>query len=257
MHLSLSHGDFALLPTWQICTQTRTELQSVAMKTLGPILQANTFLVSEHSVVIFALLRANAHILQHSNKPDRYIITNITYSGSLIHLHKYALLLTKSFLPATHILENFLFQSQLCVLTLIRCPFQHLVTVVARKRPQSFCIKYRWQVTSEHAYTLCPPRSDWANYATVQSELVNVSENEITVNSSGNTPSQFFHLDKTLWTNPALISVRELISIINDTKSLRRRMNCRRFSKSPRKRPISQQHQTTRNSARSYWASQQ
>ena len=153
------------------------------MKTLGPILQANTFLVSEHSVVIFALLRANAHILQHSNKPDRYIITNITYSGSLIHLHKYALLLTKSFLPATHILENFLFQSQLCVLTLIRCLFHPRVTAVARKRPRSFCQKCRWQVTSEHAYTLWPLRSDWADYATVHAELVNVPVKEITVNS--------------------------------------------------------------------------
>ena len=34
--------------------------------------------------------------------------------------------------------ENFLPQSQLCVLTLIRCPFQPHVTTVARKRPWSF-----------------------------------------------------------------------------------------------------------------------
>ena len=37
--------------------------------------------------------------------------------------------------------ENFLLQSQLCVLTLIRCPFHPLVTAVAHKRPQSFCQK--------------------------------------------------------------------------------------------------------------------
>ena len=35
--------------------------------------------------------------------------------------------------------ENFLLQSQLCVLTLIRCPFHPFVTAVARKRPRSFC----------------------------------------------------------------------------------------------------------------------
>ena len=50
--------------------------------------------------------------------------------------------------------ENFLLQSQLCVLTLIWCPFQPRVTAVARKRPRSFCKKCRWQVTRKHAYTL-------------------------------------------------------------------------------------------------------
>ena len=34
--------------------------------------------------------------------------------------------------------ENFLLQSLLCVLTLIRCPFHPRVTAVARKRPWSF-----------------------------------------------------------------------------------------------------------------------
>ena len=37
--------------------------------------------------------------------------------------------------------ENFLLQGELCVLTLIRCPFHPCVTAVARKRPQSFCQK--------------------------------------------------------------------------------------------------------------------
>ena len=50
--------------------------------------------------------------------------------------------------------ENFVLQSQLCVLTLIRYPFHHRVTAVARKRPWSFCQKCRWQVTPKHAYTL-------------------------------------------------------------------------------------------------------
>ena len=37
---------------------------------------------------------------------------------------------------------------QLCVLTLVQCPFHPHVTAVARKRPRSFCQKCRWQVTS-------------------------------------------------------------------------------------------------------------
>ena len=40
--------------------------------------------------------------------------------------------------------ENVLLQSQLCVLTLIRCPFHPRVAAVARKRPRSFCQKCRW-----------------------------------------------------------------------------------------------------------------
>ena len=50
--------------------------------------------------------------------------------------------------------EKFPLQSQLCVLTLIRCPFHPRVTAVARKRPRSFCQKCRWQVIPKHAYTL-------------------------------------------------------------------------------------------------------
>ena len=37
--------------------------------------------------------------------------------------------------------ENFLLQSQLCMLTLIRCPFHPRVTVVARKSFRPFCQK--------------------------------------------------------------------------------------------------------------------
>ena len=43
--------------------------------------------------------------------------------------------------------ENFLLRSQLCVLTVILCPFHPHVTIVACKKPQSFCQKCRWQVT--------------------------------------------------------------------------------------------------------------
>ena len=64
--------------------------------------------------------------------------------------------------------ENFLLQSQLCVLTLIQCLFQPHVTAVARKIPRSFCQKCKWQVTPKHAYTFDPTKSEWADYAAVQ-----------------------------------------------------------------------------------------
>ena len=63
---------------------------------------------------------------------------------------------------------DFLPQSQLCVLTLIRCSFHPRVTAVARKRPRLFCQKCRWQVTPKHAYTLDATTSEWADYAAVQ-----------------------------------------------------------------------------------------
>ena len=37
---------------------------------------------------------------------------------------------------------------------LFRYPFYSVVTAVAHKRYQSFCQKWRWQVTDKHAYTL-------------------------------------------------------------------------------------------------------
>ena len=81
-------------------------------------------------------------------------------------------------------------QSQLCVLTLIRCPFHPRVTAVACERPRSFCQKCRWQVTTEHAYTFDPAKSEWADYAAVQTEGGNLSGNELTRKSSGNTRLQ-------------------------------------------------------------------
>ena len=83
--------------------------------------------------------------------------------------------------------ENLLFVSQLCVLTLIWCLFHPCNTVVACKRPQSFCQKCRWQFTPKHAYTPDPLNSEWADYATVLAECGNLSGNKLTCNSSGNT----------------------------------------------------------------------
>ena len=89
------------------------------------------------------------------------------------------------------------------------------VTTVAHKRPQSFCQKCWWQVTPKHAYTLDPSKLDWADYAAVQAECGDLSGNELTRNSSGNTRSQSSQLAEPLWTDPGLksgISVRKLIS---------------------------------------------
>ena len=111
--------------------------------------------------------------------------------------------------------ENFLLQSQLCVLTLIRCPFHSRVTAVTRKRPRSFFQKCRWRVTPKHAYTLDPSKSEWTDYAAVQAECGNLSRNELTRNSSGNTRSQSSQLAERMWTDPGLksgFSLRELIS---------------------------------------------
>ena len=87
--------------------------------------------------------------------------------------------------------ENFLLQNQLCVLTLIRCPFH------------------------PRAYTFDPMKSEWADYAAVQAQCGDLSGNELTRNSSGNTQPQSSQLAEPLWTDPGLksgISVRELIS---------------------------------------------
>ena len=111
--------------------------------------------------------------------------------------------------------KNFLFQSQLCVLTLTRCPFHPHVTAVACKRPWSFCQKCRWQVTPKHAYPFDPSKMEWAYDAAVQAECGNLSVNELTCNLSGNTRSQLSQLAEPLWTDPGLksgISLSELIS---------------------------------------------
>ena len=52
---------------------------------------------------------------------------------------------------------NFLFQNQLCVPTLIRCPFHPHVTAMACKRTWLFYQKCRWQVTQKHTYAFVWP----------------------------------------------------------------------------------------------------
>ena len=46
---------------------------------------------------------------------------------------------------------------------LIQCLFHPCVTTVARKRPQSFCQKWKWQVIPKHAYIHDPTKSEWAD----------------------------------------------------------------------------------------------
>ena len=91
------------------------------------------------------------------------------------------------------------------------------VTAMARKRPQPFCQKCRWQVTPRHAYTFDPTKSEWADYAAVQEQCGNLPGNELTRNSSGNTRPQLSQLAEPLWTDPGPrngIRVRELISTL-------------------------------------------
>jgi len=143
------------------------------------------------------------------------------------------------------------------MLTLIPCPFDHSETVVANKKPCYFLKSRGSQVISKHTYTLYPPRSDYADYATVQGEDANLSENDLSGNSSGNIPSQSSHLADPLSTDPSLISERELIYTVNQTKSRRRRINSRTFSQSPQKRWKRHQHSPTGKYPRSHLATQQ
>ena len=148
---------------------------------------------------------------------------------------------------ACAVFENFLLQSQLCVLTFIRCPFHPHVTAVARKRSRSFCQKCRWQVTPKHAYILDQSKSEWADYAAVQAECGNLSGNELTRKSSGNTRLQSSQLAEPLWTDPGLksgIGLHELVSTLKKKRKKKRRrgMNCRTFSKNPRTRGKGHHH---------------
>ena len=101
------------------------------------------------------------------------------------------------------------FSSQLCVPTLIRCPFHPCVTAVARKRPRSFCQKCRLQVIRKHAYTFDPTKLERADCAAVRAQCGNLSGNELTRNLSGNIRPQSSPLAEPLW---AGISMREQIS---------------------------------------------
>ena len=117
--------------------------------------------------------------------------------------------------PGRSVGRSFFSKVKLCVLTLIRCPFQPRVTAVARKRPQSLCQKCRWQFTPKHAYALDPTKSEWADYAAEQASCGNLSGNELTRSLSENVRPQSPQLAEPLWNDSDIksgISVRILIS---------------------------------------------
>ena len=71
-----------------------------------------------------------------------------------------------------------------------------------------------------NVHTPLPHRSR-ADYAAVQAKCGNLSGNELTCNSSGNTWSQLSQLTEPLWTDPGLksgIRLRELISTLKRKK---------------------------------------
>ena len=58
-------------------------------------------------------------------------------------------------------------------------------------------------------------KSEWTDYAVVQVQCGNLSENELTLNLSGNLQLQSSQLAEPLWTDPGIkigISVRKLVS---------------------------------------------
>ena len=101
----------------------------------------------------------------------------------------------------------------------------------------------------KHAYTIDQSKSEWTDYATIQAECGNLSGNELTRNSSGNTRSQSSQIAEPLWTDPGLksgISLRGLISTFKKKKKKKKRrrgMNCQTFFQNPRARR-EKSHQT-------------
>ena len=78
------------------------------------------------------------------------------------------------------------------------------------------------QVTSKHAYTLDPTKSESADYTAVQAEFGNLSGNKLTRNSSGNTRLQSSQLAEPPWTDFGLkskITLHELTSTLKKKKS--------------------------------------
>ena len=132
------------------------------------------------------------------------------------------------------------------MLTLILCPFHPRVTAVARKRPWSFCQKCRSQVTSKHAFTPNPTKSEWADYAAVQTECGNPIRKRAHTQLAGNTRSPSSQLAEPLWTDHGLKSRINLPELISTLKIKRRRgMNGQTFCQNPLKREKSHHYHHT------------
>ena len=107
---------------------------------------------------------------------------------------------------------------------------------VVHKRPQSFCQRYRWQITPKLAYSHDPTKSEWADYAAVQAWFGNLSRNKLTWNLSRNIWPQSSRLAEPLLTDRGIksgISVCKLISTSKKKKKCRQGMNGGTFSQNP------------------------
>ena len=112
------------------------------------------------------------------------------------------------------------------------------VTTVAHKRPGSFCQKCKWQITPKHTYTLDRTKSKWADHAAVQAWCGNLSGNELTRNSSGNTRLQSSQLTQPMWTDPSLKSGICVCKLFSTKKKF---VKCRQGMNSPTCSPKSSQ----------------
>ena len=99
--------------------------------------------------------------------------------------------------------ENFLFLSQLGVLTLTWCPFHPRVTAVARKRPRSFCQNCRWHRLHLNTNTPLTRRSRSELTMPLYRHGVGTyrETSSHATRSSGNTQSQSSQLAEPLWTD--------------------------------------------------------
>ena len=135
--------------------------------------------------------------------------------------------------------ENFLLQSQFCVLTFIRCPFHPRVIAVARKRPRSFCQKCRYTRTpltqrSRSGLTMPLSRHSVGTYQETSSHATRREQSVTVVLARWAT---------VYWSWPKDgINVRELISTLKKKKKRRRGMSCRTFSQNPRTRGKNHHH---------------
>ena len=85
------------------------------MQPIDPTLRARTYLVKGTLRSYICLTECYTHNLQDRNKPGRYITTL-----NLLAKSNYAHLLTKYVLPALHLLDNVLLQSQLRLISGVR-----------------------------------------------------------------------------------------------------------------------------------------
>ena len=100
---------------------------------------------------------------------------------------------------------------------------------MVRKRPRSFRPECSWQITSKCAYTH-QRRSEPNMPLTTHEQCGNLSENELTENSSGYTPPQSSQDAEPLSNYPGLISECELVTTFSLAKSQIRGVSCRTFN---------------------------